>query len=70
MKITLQEDCNCLRCMLSKKETWFGGCQSSEYMIQLNGIDVINLLRTGTTSAPSSPAGQFFKARDPEMKSF
>ena len=25
---------------------------------------------TDTTSSPSSPAGQFFKARDPLMKSF
>lgn len=55
---------------LAWNEQWSWGCQSSVYAIVLNGTELIRLFITGTTSAPSCFAGQFFNDKDPFMKSF
>ena len=55
---------------LSMNEIWFSGCQSFEYTTRSKGTVSKRELMTGITSEPSWPAGQFWRFREPTMKSF
>ncbi len=68
--ITFVVWCKGLMLTFSRKEIWFSGCQSKEYTTTSNLTSSINLLMTGTTSAPSWPAGQSRIASVPSIKSF
>ncbi len=61
---------NFLALTFSMNEQWSAGCQSSVYVITLNGTVSINSFIHGTTSAASCLASQFLNANEPSIKSF